>query len=196
MPPVSDSKLTQNGQHGRQRKFEFISQRRLRVSEHSRRGNRSYEIDIIAVDPRGRSVVHVPWSWLSLVIGGAVAALAGWLALAPGGVLQILMLSASGLAAVAGLVMMIRGTRRRRVFVSCHARLPLLDLELNRPDPKWFHSFVAGLERRIADARRHKRLERSQQLAGEIRMLRRLSEAGVFAPEVYERARSRLMKKF
>jgi hypothetical protein len=196
MPAQAISKLTQAGKFGQQRRFEFIGGRRLRVSERSGRKSRSYVIDIVAIDPHGRTSVHVPWNWLGLVIAGITAALIGWLVLQPGGAALSLVLLVSGLASVAGLIMMVRGISKRRVFVSCHARVPLLELVLDQPDRTRFNNFVAHLEQRIADAHQQSKLDEGQHVAGELRMLRRLTEVGVFEPDIYQRAKSRLLEKF
>lgn len=196
MPSRTTPKLTQSGKFREQRRFEFVGMRRLRISDRSRRKSRSYVVDIIAMDPKSRSTIRVPWSWLKLTAVGATAALAGWLVLEPGGTALALVMTVSGGVSLAGLVMVISGTSRRQVFMSRHARMPLLELELNRPDPARFNSFIACLEQRIADAHEQRRLEKDQYVAGEMRMLRRLTEAGVFDPAIYEQAKSRLLEKF
>lgn len=189
-------RLTQTVNPKLQRQFEFLDGRRLGVSEQGRRKSRSYVIDIIAVDPRHRSTTRIPWHWLKLAIGTAMVALIGWLALGPGGKALTLVLAASGATSITALVIAIRGTVKRVVYVSCHAHLPLLELEVNQPDPIRFKEFVACLERCIADTHRARKLEKDQHVAGEMRMLRRLTDAGVFERAVYRGARSRLLAKF
>jgi hypothetical protein len=196
MPTQPSSRLTQRGKFGQQRRFEFIGGSRLRVSERSRRKSRSYVIDVIAIDPISHSSLQVPWNWLGLVIGGLTAALIGWLVLAPGGAALMAVLVLSAVAVAAGVVMTVRGTSKRRRFVSCHARLPLLDLEVDLPDRKRFNSFLVKLQKRITAAHQQRDMEDSQHVAGEMRMLRRLTEAGVFEQDVYERARTHLLGKF
>lgn len=196
VPTPANSRLTQTGKFGQQRRFEFIGGRRLRVSERSRRKSRSYVIDIIAVDPKGQASVQVPWNWCGLLLAGLTAALIGWLVLEPGGAALTAVLALSAVAVIAGTVMTVRGTSKRRIFVSCHARLPLLDLEVDQPDRKRFNSFLAQLEQRITAAHQQRDMEDSQHVAGEMRMLRRLTEAGVFEPDIYERAKARLLGKF
>jgi len=196
MPAQAISRLTQTGKFGQQRRFEFIGGRRLRVSERSGRKSRSYVIDMVAIDPHGRTSVHVPWNWLGLAIAGTTAALIGWLVLQPGSAALSLVLVVSGLASVAGLILIVRGISKRRVFVSLHARVPLLDLGLDQPDRTRFKDFVAHLEQRIVDARQQSKLDECQHVAGEMRMLRRLTEAGVLKPDIYQRAKSRLLEIF
>lgn len=166
------------------------------MSERSRRNNRSYVIDLIAIDPESYSTIRIPWGWLKPVAGAAAAALIGWMALDPGSKALALVLTASGVASAVGLFMVIRGTSRRRVFVSCHARLPLLEMELNQPNPKRFNDFIAYLQRRIEETHKERKLEKDRHVAGEMRMLRRLTEAGVFESGVYQGARARLLEKF
>ena len=79
-----------------------------------------------------------------------------------------------------------------RVFVSRLARVRLFDIHIGKPNHRAYKSFLGKLNQSLTKARQFWNLKPEHQVAGEMRMLRRLSEEGVIKQSDYENAKKKL----
>lgn len=82
---------------------------------------------------------------------------------------------------------------RHYVFYSVHAKLPLLVFWINKPSKKEFQNFISTLEDKIRQHKSDMKIPYSKQLAGEIRTIRRVAEAGLLSQSVYQAAKAKLL---
>ena len=178
-------------------KIQLKKQRELRVEKHSKRGSTKYTIDLLALGDKSKQKVILGWQWF-------VAGLAAiFLMIACLNFLPILEESTLYQAAtyVLGLglgaacfFMAVKGTSRKQIFFSRKANIPLVELVINNPSKNEFNSFIKLVEKCIGSSREGLNISMNNQLAGEMKMIRRLSEEGVVSPSVYKKAKDVLMK--
>ncbi len=192
MTDESSITLNQRGAFSRLRQFALINGRQLRITLPAGQG---YSIDVLALAPAGRHRFTIPWPWLALLLLGVGASVLTiqFLNDLSNRAVYFGMLATGGLFAALGALMFFKGLVRWRVFVSRHAHVPLLSVLVNQPDRKSFRTFIAELEQAIASASAQADIPKDKQIAGETRMLRRLSEEGVLTPAVYEQAKTKLL---
>ncbi|UCE89388.1 MAG: hypothetical protein JSW10_00665 [Pseudomonadota bacterium] len=190
--------ITQDQPLGRQCTYTIVDGAELHAQVSTRRRTRSYRFNLFALDPEGTREWLVDWRWLK--IAGSTTSVAVLFALVamllPESVATIYLWSATMLFAsltVLGLVMFLLGTRRVQRFVSEFARVPMVDLQVGRPDKENYAGFVEALQEAIVAARANSGLSRENHLAGELRMLRRLQNEGVVPEATYEESKSALL---
>jgi len=191
----------QTGQFGRQRKIQLLDDRALRIREKQKKYRREYSVDLLALDAQSHSRIVLCWPWLlaSLLSLGGVLFLLWWLPhYLPGHADGYLLLTlVLGSMLISGqLYLFWKYSSRKRYFVSRHAKIPLLELQMNQPSSNEFGQFVKHLEQRIARLDEHFELSTQQQLSGELRMLRRLVKSKVLKQEEYKRAKAKLFGRF
>lgn len=193
--------LEQAGSFGSRRQVQLLDNRELRIVEEQKRRRKEYSIDLLALDHRRKGKIHLAWPWLI----GALSALfltilAWWLIPAYAGsyttALLILAVVIGGLLIAGCLYMLWKASSRRQCFLSRHARIPLLELDVGKPSGKEFKKFVEHLEKRIDNLHEHFKLSTQQELSGEMRMLRRLSDKKVLREADYQRAKTKLFERF
>lgn len=106
------------------------------------------------------------------------------------------LLVAAPLFAVAGVISLLLFFYRSRdtlIYKSLVAGVPLIELDNHKPNMRDFDAFLYKLEAHIRDAHAKSRSNR-ELLAGELKDLRRLKDAGMLTDEVYEQARGQIFK--
>jgi hypothetical protein len=106
------------------------------------------------------------------------------------------LLVAAVLLAVAGVIALLLFFYRSRdtyIYKSLVAGVPLIELDNHKPNMRDFDAFLYKLEAHIRDA--HARaMSNRELLAGELKDLRRLKDAGMLTDEIYEQARALIFK--
>ncbi len=191
--------LTQRGFLSGERRFVIKDGRYLFVEINKLKKNTTYQIDLVALEPKSKIRISIAWSWLLAV---AVVILTSYT------VLEILpqyidinlknyafpIRLGSASLAVISLILFVLTSCRERVFVASNTNLPLVRLLIGKPNRKAYRAFLNHMENRILVLSKHLQLNTQQQLAGELRMIRRLSKLGVVSEKKYNRFKSRLMK--
>jgi hypothetical protein len=109
---------------------------------------------------------------------------------------SIYLLVASLLFFVAGVVALLLFFYRSRdtyVYRSIAAGVPLIELDFNKPNRQEFEAFTDRLEAYIRKAQ-SSGLNNQQRLAGELKDIRRLKEAGLLSEEIYANSRALIFK--
>ena len=96
------------------------------------------------------------------------------------------------MAAIIGFSMLILNFSRKRIFFTAYSRVPLFDILIGKPDQQTYKAFLNTFETCMQTTRSEWKLKDEQQIAGEIRMLRRLANEGVIAQKAYEEAKDSL----
>jgi hypothetical protein len=173
--------------------------RELHVEKICRGHNTKYIIDLLALEDASKKKTILGWKWF-------VAGLAAiFLMFACLHFLPMIKESTFYLAAtyIVGLglglgcfFMAYKGTSRKQIFHSRNANVPLVELAINNPSKNEFSAFIKIVEKFIQSSREGLNMSMNNQLAGEMKMLRRLSEEGVLNASIYKKAKAGLLKQY
>ena len=188
--------LQQQGKLGQVREYQIINGKELRIIQGNGAKQRVYLVHLLALADKSRIRFNITWGWFYL----AIACLAGLiiyqliaLTIKLDSVLiDLVVLSALGLGALLGIILVIINFFRVRIFYSRHASVPLFDMCINQPNQRAYKSFLDNLKSHMVKTRTFWELRLDQQIAGEIRMLRRLASEGVVSQRDYDQAKDRL----
>ncbi len=191
--------ISQRGLFSGERRFELKDGRYLFIETKGLKRNKSYQLDLVALEPKSKLRFTINWLWL--VAAMAVMLIHYFLLqLLP----QLFQISLDeyafpltlGLASLAFifLIVFIATSYVERVFVASNTNFPLVRLLVKKPDAKSYRSFLSRLENSIQSVAENIQLDNQQRLAGELRMMRRLTKHAVLTEKQYEQIKSRLMK--
>lgn len=191
--------LTQRGLFADERTFELKEGRYLFVDTKKLKRNTAYQLDILALKPKSKFRINLAWPWL---VAAVVVVLVSYFSLEMLPKLFDINLEnysfpiTLGTASLAFIfvILFFVTSCRERVFVASNTNFPLVRLLVGKPNQKAYHNFLRHLEKRIQVLSKHIQLNNQQQLAGELRMVRRLSKIGVISERDYNRFKTRLMK--
>lgn len=196
MPNEINATLRQQGSYGHQREYQIINGQHIRIAIGKKGKLKSFAIPMLALAGKSKSRLHIAWAWFWLAIGG-VAAIPVYLSLK-----DIVGLKTQGLdfpviaglvvMALIGLLMVGINFSRKRVYFTVYSKVPLLEILVGKPDSSSYKNFLKALDGYIQHARTHWELRDEQQVAGELRMLRRLASEGVISQKVYEQAKDKM----
>ena len=96
-------------------------------------------------------------------------------------------------ASVISLLLFFYRTRDNYVYKSLVAGVPLIELDTNVPNMHAFDAFLSTLESYIRDVQK-RAMSNRELLAGELKDLRRLKDAGMLSEEIYEQARTQIFR--
>ncbi len=191
--------LTQRGLFSDERHFKLKEGRYLFVDIKKLKRNTAYQLDLIALSPKSKFRIRLAWTWL---LAAAAVILASYLALEilpkfsnvnlENYTFPITLGTAS--LAIIFLILFAATSCRERVFVASNSNLPLVRLLVGKPNHKAYQTFVKRLENRVLVLSEHLQLSNQQRLAGELRMIRRLSKLGIVSEREYNRFKNRFMK--
>lgn len=195
----NNNSLTQRGLFSGERRFELKDRRYLFIDEKGLKRNKSYQLDLVALEPKSKFHLSVKWSWLIAAAGVMLLHyfLLQWLPQ----LIQIqlddyafaLTLGVGSLAFLF-LILFVATSSLERVFVASNTNFPLVRLLIRKPDTKSYRAFLSQLENSIQAAADKVQLDHQQLVAGELRMMRRLTKHNVLSEKQYEQIKSRLMK--
>lgn len=195
----NNDSLTQRGLFSGERRFELKDGRYLFVDVKGLQRNKSYQLDLVALEPKSKFHLTFKWPWL-VAAAGTMLLLYFILQSLPQ-LFQIqldeyafaLTLGLGSLAFIF-LILFVATSSVERVFVASHTNFPLVRLLIRKPDAKSYRSFLSALETSIQAVSDKIQLDQQQLLAGELRMMRRLTKHNVLSEKQYEQIKSRLMK--
>jgi len=189
--------LSQHGKGNEQRHFELKAGRELHVVQEGSVGTNKYGLSILALHDQGKRVYQFKKTWLVLALL-AVAAMAAFPNLAPHipAVLapySLYILAGLFFSGLLFLMLLIHTFKRSYVYYSIYTNLPLVKLWINNPTRKDFQHFITLLENNIKQHKQMMKIAYDKQLAGELRTLRRVTEAGMLSESVYLAAKAKLL---
>ncbi len=198
MTADTTQELAQKSLFAGERRFVLKNDRYLFIDETAVGRQRSYELDVLALDGKPRFRLIVAWRWLlaaALTLAIEFPVLGHLLPqVDPEGNYALPVIIVFALTAFIFILLAFASSYRETVFRSRHGHWPLVRLLHDRPDSTRFRAFVQAITDACQTATDRAGLSRQQLLAGEIKTLRRLSRKGVLSNDDYERLRGRLMK--
>ncbi len=191
-----DATLQQQGQLGQYREFQIISGKELRVILGTPKKQRTYMVHLLALADKSRIGFHIAWRWFYVLVASLCGMLIysvvdSFVEISPD-YIGFIVIAIFSLSALLALVMIGLNFSRKRTFYSRHSRVPLFDIIIGRPNQRAYKTFLDSLNGFIASTRTFWNLKLDQQIAGEVRMLRRLAKEGVISQRQYDRAKARL----
>ena len=197
MTTETNLKLFQKTRLGPETHFNLLRGRELEIARNTGRKRQVYKVDLLALRSPSERNVRIAWRWwLSalgvLLLSLLVAVVLAYLQFTGNAILTL----AVGMLISAGLGVLARKKDiRQQVFYSRHSGVPLVTLRLGSPSRTAVEKFVAHLEQQIETLKSEFSLSRDQELAGEMRTLRRLSHDGVISLDAYETSKEVLFQK-
>ncbi len=178
------------------REYHILNGKEVRIIEGLGHKQRVYLIHILALADKSRIRIGLAWGWLwwaivcvvSLVLYLFISPLFPWSSTS----LHFVIIASLVIASILGVIMLGVKLSRKRVFYARHSQVPLFDILIAKPDQQRYKAFVDQLASCMEKARSGRTLRLDQQIAGEIRMLRRLANEGVIAKRDYEQAKAQL----
>lgn len=198
MPSEINAHLRQQGCYGQLREYQVVNGKNIRIAIGNKSRNRIYEVPMLALAHKSKTHAQIAWAWFWLALVALLAIPTYLLVKAHLGfkaqILDFVVLGLLAGAVLLGLFMLIMNFARKRVYFTEYSRVPLFDILVSKPDKKSFREFLAVLETNLQKTRNEWNLRPEQQIAGEIRMLRRLASEGVIPQKIYEEAKDKLFK--
>lgn len=188
--------LRQQGCYGQQREYQIINGQIIRIAIGNKSRNKIFNVPMLALAEKSRTHAQIAWAWLWLALFGMVAIPVYLLIKTQFGmksqITDFAILLVLVIAVLIGLIMLVINFARKRVYFTAYSRVPLFDILVGKPDNKSFKQFLDMFESFRQKTRSNWNLNEQQQIAGEIRMLRRLASEGVIPQKVYEEAKDKL----
>lgn len=191
--------INQEGVNGADVQISLVQERELRVERNGKRAKSKFSIDVLALEETSQRKTNLGWKWLLvgvmvMLLAFAVSNLVPMLknSMAYQGVVYV---AAIGLG-IGCFFMAWKVTNKMQIFYSRKAKVPLIELAVNKPSKKEFGAFVEKLESCITAAHQKMNIGNDKQLTGEMKTLRRLADQGVLGRTEYETAKSYLLSNF
>ena len=189
--------LHQQAKTGEQRHFELRSGRELHVTGSRQYKTTKYAFSILAMLEQGKRCYLFQKRWL--VLGLLCVLLIMLLPVAQRLIpvdweryfLSVLLVLS--FTALLFFMLLVNSFSRSHVFFSNHTRLPLVEFWVNKPTRREFQEFIAVLETAISRHKAEMKVPYNKQLSGELRTLRRVTEAGCLSESVYQAAKAKLL---
>lgn len=196
MPSEVNAHLKQQGSYGQQREYQIVNGRSIRVAVGSKGKHKVFTVPMLALAEKSKPRLHIAWAWLWLAVCGVLAIpiylyLKSMLGLKTSSY-DFVIIAGLTVAALIGFVMLAVNFSRKRVFFTAYSKVPLFDILIGKPDYHGYKQFLHVLEGCLQKTRAFWDLKVEQQIAGEMRMLRRLASEGVISQKVYEQAKDKL----
>lgn len=193
--------LSQSDNLGFNVQIKLVDGRELQVIRTNKKSEQRYSIDILALKDKSKKVITIAWKWLLASISIFLITLL-LLKFLPQLIdenrnfyLGIILFTGL-IAAIFSFTRFWKHTSRKQVFHSRNAHIPVIAFSIGRPSKQVFSEFITNLENRITKFRKHMDLAMDKQLTGEMKMLRRLADAGIITRTDYEKAKVKLFSGF
>lgn len=191
-----NANLRQQGSYGQQREYQIVNGRNIRIAIGNKAKVKIFNIPMLALGEKSKSRLHIAWTWMWLGIGGVIAipvylTIKSALGLHSQG-MDVAIMAVLMVVALIGFIMVGLNFSRKRIFFTAYSKVPLFDILIGKPDQQSYKQFLNLLEDYLQKTRASWNLKVDQQIAGEIRMLRRLASEGVVPQKVYEHAKDKL----
>ena len=196
MPAEINAVLQQQGRTGPVKEIQIINGREVRVITGVNTKQKVFLVSLLALADKSHVRLNIAKNWLILFGVSALALLIYWLLKSvlghSLGDYEFSFVTVLAICCLLGLVLFGLNLSRKRVYYSRHAGVALFDMLIGYPDSQAYKTFHNCLEDYIKQARESWGLKLEQQIAGEIKMLRRLASEGVISQGDYEQAKDQL----
>ena len=179
--------------------IEVLNDRYGRIAARRWHASRNYAIELATLSPEPSHSTHYAWRWLAAA-GIMLLGLAGFIAyLKYGSGESSLLISAGGIAILGALValflyLFVLLSTRRIVFEARYSGVPLVEIPVPVSDRKKGKAFAKTMSELAQKNRARLHHSEDDLRAGELRMLRRLSEEGAIPSGAYDKAKMMLLR--
>jgi|LGOV01.1.fsa_nt_gb hypothetical protein len=193
--------LKQRNVSGCNIQIKLVNGRELQVLSKGKKSEKSYSVDILSLQDESKKYVLIAWKWLLYSIGFFLIMLL-LLKVLPGflntdkNLYLGIVLALGVIGSLTSFILFLKKSSKKQIFYSRKANVPVVILGAGNPSKKLLSDFVAGIEKRIKKFRNHMDVSEEKQLTGEMKMLRRLCDAGVIGKKDYEKAKTKLFSGF
>ena len=196
MPLEVNARLHQQGRMGPVRRFQIVNGKEIRIRIGDKPKEQIYSVNLLALADKGNIRIHLAWPWL-IVLSICVFVLFSYyyaksISLLSLAAYEFSFIAGISLTGLLSLVLFVLSISRKRVYVSRYARVTLFEILISNPNHRDYKQFIDALSGYLQKARDYWELKPEHQIAGEIRMLRRLAKQGIISQVVYEQAKDRL----
>jgi len=174
----------------------LIKERELRIEDKGIRKTLKFCIDIVALKGESKRKITLGWQW---IVAGLVCLLVSFVipmmfsSFFVESLTRYLVYLLGVVIAMGCFYMAWKTTSVKQIFYSRNAEVPLIELHAGKPSKDEISTFVAKVEECIRAVQQKMNLSHKRQLAGEMKMLRRLSEEGVISASEYKKAQAILL---
>lgn len=193
-----NARLIQQTRFTGSREYVIVNGKELRIRFQGKFKQQLVAISLLALGEKSSYRIHFVWRWLLLALSSGVLLGGYYLARHLYGftsaVFDFAVVAISGVFMLLGLVLFAVNISRKRVFYARNSHIALFDILVNKPNLREYRAFLESLQGYITKARQFWSLKTEQQLAGELRMIRRLVSEGVLDQSQYELAKNRLFR--
>ncbi|MEJ2360031.1 MAG: hypothetical protein P8Z75_01190 [Gammaproteobacteria bacterium] len=191
-----NAQLRQLGCYGQIREYQIVNGKNIRIAIGSKSRNKVFSVPMLALAEKSKIRLQIAWAWFWLALIGLLAIPVYLLVKSQldlkAQIVDFAILGVLVVAVLIGLFMLFMNFARKRVYYTAYSRVPLFDILIGKPDNRSFKAFHEAFETYRQKTRSFWDLKPEQQIAGEIRMLRRLAAEGVIPQKVYEDAKDKL----
>jgi len=187
--------LQQQSKAGPPRELQIVDGKEIKIIIGSSPRQQTYSVQLLALADKSHIRLHIAWRWLVLLVVSTVALSGYWFApsvLAKLGTFEFSYVASFSLMAILSLVMFVLKLSRKRVFVSRLTGVRLFDILIGNPNHRAYKAFLKNINQSLNNARQFWNLKPEHQIAGEMRMLRRLAEERIIRQSEYEKAKKKL----
>ena len=179
------------------RRFEIRAGRELHVVLKNKNETKKFGFSVLAMSEKGKMfyVYEKRWLLMGLLSVMAILALPALEKFLPTPLMSYVIFIMVGLffSALLFFLLLFRSFGRSFVFFSIYTKLPLVEFWVHNPTRSEYQAFVRQLEQCISVHRAAMKIGLDRQLAGELRTLRRVTEAGLLSESVYLAAKAKLL---
>lgn len=193
--------LKQRNSRGFMTQIKLINGRELQVIRNTKKIKQSYSVDILSLQERSKLITVIAWNWLITCVGFILLTLL-LLKFSPPYLgndnffyLGIILVTGF-LGCALSFVQFLKNTSKQQIFFSKNANVPIIKLNKGKPTKEVFSTFINSIQKRITEFQAHMDIAEENQLIGEMKMLRRLSDSGVISKKSYELAKETLFNGF
>lgn len=196
MPPQINATLQQQSRIAPPRELQIVDGKEIRIIVGNKPRQQTYSVQLLALADKSQVRLHLAWRWLWLLLACLLALTGYWIAGSMSGfslgTYEFSYVAGFSLTAILAMVMFVLKLSRKRVFVSRLAKVPLFDILIGNPNNRAYKAFLKNINNSLDQARQFWNLKPEHQVAGEMRMLRRLAEEGIIKQADYEQAKKKL----
>lgn len=193
-----NARLVQLSRFTGTREYAIAEGKELRIRIQGKFKQQNIAISLLALGEKSSYHIHFVWRWLVLAVLSGLLLGGYFLADSIYGFTTSLynfaVVALTGVLILLGLVLFVINISRKRVFYARNSHIALFDILVNNPHAREYRIFLADLQGYITKAREFWSLKPEQQLAGELRMIRRLVSEGVLEQAQYDLAKERLFR--
>lgn len=181
----------------RERCFEIFNQHYLQIVKKGKKRQQDYRVDLISLSPESERVLNIALHWAGLALFFLLSDIGLIFYMldhqdSNNLVMMVVAVLVLTLMTAGSIYLLLYNSDRSEVFSTRFAGIPLVEIWVANPDKDVFNYLVEEIKNGILKVSAKHDLPVDKLQAGEMKMLRRLSEQGVLTRNDYEKAKATL----